>query len=120
MLAYVHYLLYLCRRFMAGIYIHIPFCKSRCRYCDFFSTTQLERREDYAHAIIAEFNDRRHLLSEPIHTIYFGGGTPSVFGNERLKEIIELAKKKGALKRALEVEEIPDSIYEELKTYVIE
>ena len=62
---------------MAGIYVHIPFCKSRCRYCDFFSTTQLERREDYAHAIIAEFNDRQHLLTEPIRTIYFGGGTPS-------------------------------------------
>ena len=62
---------------MAGIYVHIPFCKSRCRYCDFFSTTQLERREDYAHAIIAEFNDRLHQLTEPVRTIYFGGGTPS-------------------------------------------
>ena len=62
---------------MSGIYVHIPFCKSRCRYCDFFSTTQLERREDYAHAIIAEFNDRLHLLTEPVRTIYFGGGTPS-------------------------------------------
>ena len=89
MLAYVHYLLYLCRRFMAGIYIHIPFCKSRCRYCDFFSTTQLERREDYAHAIIAEFNDRRHLLSEPIHTIYFGGGTPSQMPVASLRMILE-------------------------------
>ena len=62
---------------MAGIYVHIPFCKSRCRYCDFFSTTQLERREDYAHAIIAEFIDRQHQLTEPVRTIYFGGGTPS-------------------------------------------
>ena len=73
---------------MAGIYIHIPFCKSRCRYCDFFSTTQLERREDYAHAIIAEFNDRRHLLSEPIHTIYFGGGTPSQMPVASLRMIL--------------------------------
>ena len=74
---------------MAGIYVHIPFCKSRCRYCDFFSTTQLERREDYAHAIIAEFNDRRHLLSEPIHTIYFGGGTPSQMPVASLRMILE-------------------------------
>ena len=74
---------------MAGIYIHIPFCKSRCRYCDFFSTTQLERREDYAHAIIAEFNDRRHLITEPIHTIYFGGGTPSQMPLECLRMILE-------------------------------
>ena len=74
---------------MAGIYIHIPFCKSRCCYCDFFSTTQLERREDYAHAIIAEFNDRRHLITEPIRTIYFGGGTPSQMPVESLRMILE-------------------------------
>ena len=74
---------------MAGIYVHIPFCKSRCRYCDFFSTTQLERREDYAHAIIAEFNDRLHLLTQPIRTIYFGGGTPSQMPLECLRMILE-------------------------------
>ena len=73
---------------MAGIYIHIPFCKSRCRYCDFFSTTQLEKRTDYAHAIIAEFNDRKHLLTEPIQTIYFGGGTPSQMPVESLRMIL--------------------------------
>ena len=73
---------------MAGIYVHIPFCKSRCRYCDFFSTTQLERREDYAHAIIAEFNDRQHLLNEPIRTIYFGGGTPSQMPVASLRMIL--------------------------------
>ena len=74
---------------MAGIYVHIPFCKSRCRYCDFFSTTQLERREDYAHAIIAEFNDRQHQLTEPIRTIYFGGGTPSQMPVASLRMILE-------------------------------
>lgn len=74
---------------MAGIYVHIPFCKSRCKYCDFFSTTQLERREDYAHAIIAEFNDRLHLLTEPVRTIYFGGGTPSQMPVASLRMILE-------------------------------
>ena len=74
---------------MSGIYVHIPFCKSRCRYCDFFSTTQLERREDYAHAIIAEFNDRLHLLTEPVRTIYFGGGTPSQMPVASLRMILE-------------------------------
>ena len=74
---------------MAGIYVHIPFCKSRCRYCDFFSTTQLEKREDYAHAVIAEFNDRRHLITEPIRTIYFGGGTPSQMPVASLRMILE-------------------------------
>ena len=80
---------------MAGIYIHIPFCKSRCRYCDFFSTTQLERREDYAHAIIAEFIDRQHQLTEPIHTIYFGGGTPSQMPVESLRLILEAIRREG-------------------------
>ena len=74
---------------MAGIYIHIPFCKSRCRYCDFFSTTQLERREDYAHAIIAEFIDRQPELNEPIRTIYFGGGTPSTMPLDSLQMMLE-------------------------------
>lgn len=74
---------------MAGIYVHIPFCKLRCRYCDFFSTTQLERREDYAYAIIAEFNDRQHLLTEPVRTIYFGGGTPSQMPVASLRMILE-------------------------------
>ena len=74
---------------MAGIYVHIPFCKSRCRYCDFFSTTQLERREDYAHAIIAEFIDRQHQLTESVRTIYFGGGTPSQMPVASLQLILE-------------------------------
>lgn len=80
---------------MAGIYIHIPFCKSRCRYCDFFSTTQLERREDYAHAIIAEFIDRQPELNEPIRTIYFGGGTPSQMPVESLRQILEAIRRRG-------------------------
>ena len=74
---------------MSGIYIHIPFCKSRCRYCDFFSTTRLERQEEYSHAIVAEFIDRQHQLTEPVRTIYFGGGTPSQMPVESLREILE-------------------------------
>ena len=80
---------------MAGIYVHIPFCKSRCRYCDFFSTTQLERREDYAHAIIAEFIDRQHQFTEPVRTIYFGGGTPSTMPVSTLQQILEAIRRLG-------------------------
>ena len=80
---------------MAGIYIHIPFCKSRCRYCDFFSTTQLERREDYAHAIVAEFIDRLPELTEPVRSIYFGGGTPSQMPVESLRLILEAIRRRG-------------------------
>lgn len=63
---------------MAGIYIHIPFCKTRCVYCGFFSTTTLEKRRQYVDALIAELHDRRsYLRGEDVDTIYFGGGTPS-------------------------------------------
>ncbi|MDY4149531.1 MAG: radical SAM family heme chaperone HemW [Paludibacteraceae bacterium] len=63
---------------MAGIYIHIPFCKSRCIYCDFFSTTSLDRRKDYVDALIREWQQRKAETSDPIRTIYLGGGTPSL------------------------------------------
>lgn len=64
---------------MAGIYIHIPFCKSRCLYCDFFSTTRLPEREQYVKAAAAEIGMRTDYLPDKhIKTIYFGGGTPSL------------------------------------------
>lgn len=62
---------------MAGLYIHIPFCKSRCKYCDFYSTTLLERRQEYVEAIAAEWKELRDRWKQ-IDTIYLGGGTPSV------------------------------------------
>ena len=70
---------------MAGIYIHIPFCKSRCKYCDFFSTTRLEQRTLYVQALLAEWRDRQHELREPITTIYLGGGTPSTLSIDSLR-----------------------------------
>ena len=70
---------------MAGIYIHIPFCKSRCKYCDFFSTTRLEQRTLYVQALLAEWRDRQHELREPINTIYLGGGTPSTLSIDSLR-----------------------------------
>lgn len=63
---------------MAGLYIHIPFCKKRCLYCDFFSSTQLERRAEYVQALIREWKERMDEAGEPIRTIYVGGGTPSM------------------------------------------
>ena len=62
---------------MAGLYVHIPFCKKRCLYCDFFSTTRLEKQKAYIHALIKETDARKDEAGEPIRTIYIGGGTPS-------------------------------------------
>ena len=73
---------------MAGIYIHIPFCKRRCIYCDFFSTTQSEKKADYVHALVRELEMRKDYVgNEEIETIYLGGGTPSQLSQEELEEI---------------------------------
>ena len=73
---------------MAGIYIHIPFCKRRCIYCDFFSTTQSEKKPTYIHALCQELEMRKNYLGgEEIETIYLGGGTPSQLTEEELNEI---------------------------------
>ena len=73
---------------MAGIYIHIPFCKRRCIYCDFFSTTQSEKKPTYIHALCQELEMRKNYLKgEEIETIYLGGGTPSQLTEKELNEI---------------------------------
>ena len=64
-------------RLVAGLYIHIPFCKRRCLYCDFFSTTLMERQDEYIAAVIKEIQKRHDEAGEPIRTVYIGGGTPS-------------------------------------------
>lgn len=60
---------------MAGIYLHIPFCRQACSYCDFYFVTKTDRISDYADALCAEI--RSSSFNEPISTVYFGGGTPS-------------------------------------------
>ena len=73
---------------MAGIYIHIPFCKRRCIYCDFFSTTQSEKKSAYVRALCRELEMRwDYVEGEEIETIYLGGGTPSQLTEEELKAI---------------------------------
>ena len=75
---------------MAGIYIHIPFCKRRCIYCDFFSTTQSEKKSAYVRAVCRELEMRKdYLEGEDIETIYLGGGTPSQLFREELQEIFD-------------------------------
>ena len=82
---------------MAGIYIHIPFCKSRCKYCDFFSTTHLEKRAQYVAALLEEWRMRAHEVNGPIHTIYIGGGTPSMLDDSSLQMIIEAIRRESPL-----------------------
>ena len=68
---------------MAGLYLHIPFCKRRCIYCDFFSTTQSEKKTTYVSSLCRELEMRKDYIGgETIETIYFGGGTPSQLSQE--------------------------------------
>jgi len=75
---------------MAGIYIHIPFCKQACYYCDFHFSTSLKKKNTIISALIKELKLRKDELKEtPIETIYFGGGTPSILSNEELQLLID-------------------------------
>jgi oxygen-independent coproporphyrinogen-3 oxidase len=74
---------------VAGIYVHIPFCRKRCTYCDFhFSTTFSRYRDDLISAIVREVELRKNEIIEPVETIYFGGGTPSVLSEKEINELV--------------------------------
>lgn len=76
---------------MAGIYIHIPFCRSRCIYCGFYSTTSLEMRQSYVDAVCREMEMRKDELGDKplIGTLYLGGGTPSQLSIGQLGQLFD-------------------------------
>lgn len=75
---------------MAGIYIHIPFCKKRCNYCDFYSTTSHKLKSNFISAAITEIELRKDYLNgEKIETIYFGGGTPSLLDKNNFSKLFD-------------------------------
>lgn len=75
---------------MAGIYLHIPFCKRRCIYCDFYSTTMEQRKDEYIEALCRELEMRRDYTGEPsVATVYFGGGTPSQLEERHFQQVFE-------------------------------
>jgi len=74
---------------MAGIYIHIPFCRQACTYCNFHFSTSLRQKDDMVKAIAKEAEmEKEYLLGETINTIYFGGGTPSILEISDLEFLI--------------------------------
>lgn len=73
---------------MSGLYIHIPFCKSRCIYCGFYSTTHSELITEYVSAVCSEAMMRRDYLDDTVETIYLGGGTPSQLPQEELRRLL--------------------------------
>lgn len=74
---------------MSGIYIHIPFCKQACHYCDFHFSTSMKKKDEMVLALAKEIHMRKNEFStEIVETIYFGGGTPSVLSNEEINFLI--------------------------------
>ncbi|WP_282124575.1 radical SAM family heme chaperone HemW [Algibacter mikhailovii] len=79
---------------MAGIYIHIPFCKQACFYCDFHFSTSLKKKDELMACLVKELEIRSgELANQTIETIYFGGGTPSLLTIEELQLLLETVQK---------------------------
>ena len=98
---------------MAGIYIHVPFCKTRCAYCDFFSTTLHDMKSRYVDALCQELIMRRNYLHDaPIGTLYFGGGTPSQLSESDFHSIFNQIEKVYGLEACEEItlEANPDDL----------
>jgi putative oxygen-independent coproporphyrinogen III oxidase len=99
---------------MAGIYIHIPFCKKLCNYCDFYHVVSSDDHSSFLEALLKEADMRwNYAGNELISTIYFGGGTPSVLSVNELETVLNRLKKQFLVKEDSEitVELNPDDIY---------
>jgi len=101
---------------MAGIYIHIPFCKQACTYCNFHFSTTAKNRAEVLSAIKNELSSRKNYLNnQSIESIYFGGGTPSVLSYQELNEIFETLHREYDLSQCKEItlEANPDDLSNE-------
>ncbi len=98
---------------MSGIYIHVPFCKKKCDYCDFYSVPSLGLLDSFARAVEKEIELRSNYLQDSrVETIYFGGGTPSLLSESHLGSIFGSLQKNFNLSESLEVtiEANPDDL----------
>ncbi|WP_036827390.1 radical SAM family heme chaperone HemW [Polaribacter sp. Hel1_85] len=101
---------------MAGIYIHIPFCKQACFYCDFHFSTSLKKKSAMISSLVKEIEIRKdELQNEIIETIYFGGGTPSVLSVDEIQLLIDTVYKNHSVINDPEItlEANPDDLSEE-------
>lgn len=103
---------------MSGIYIHIPFCHSKCYYCDFFSTPNASYLAQYVDALHREYEVRKSEIQLPPNTIYIGGGTPSILPIEHLQRIIDFLPLEAVEEFTIEVN--PEDVTEEFAQYIVE
>ncbi|MCX6270132.1 MAG: radical SAM family heme chaperone HemW [Bacteroidetes bacterium] len=101
---------------MAGLYIHIPFCRQKCHYCNFFSVASQKNRKPFLDALLKEIDLQRYYLEgEEVATLYFGGGTPSMLDPEEIFLLLERIRSVFSLTSDAEVtmEANPDDIRQE-------
>tara|TARA_B100000963_G_scaffold112278_1_gene97758 strand:- start:114 stop:1244 length:1131 start_codon:yes stop_codon:yes gene_type:complete len=101
---------------VSGIYIHIPFCKQQCNYCDFHFSTSLKTKEDLLNALIREMKIQSSFLTgTKIRTIYFGGGTPSLLSQDEIKALFNALNQNFMLDNVEEItmEANPDDLTEQ-------
>ena len=101
---------------MSGIYIHIPFCKQACHYCDFHFSTSTKKKGQLVEMLGRELELRKNEIPGPIQTIYFGGGTPSLLSSEELESIFQSIYQNFEVLDSAEVtlEANPDDLSEEV------
>lgn len=101
-----------------GLYLHIPFCRSKCDYCDFYSLAgQEDRMGDYQQALLRQIADTApRAKKQVVNSVYIGGGTPTWYGEKRLLELIGAVKKRFTLSKDVELtlEANPDSVDEKM------
>jgi oxygen-independent coproporphyrinogen III oxidase len=97
---------------MAGIYIHIPFCKKACHYCNFHFSTSLQLKDEIINAIVQEIILQKNYLTQTIQTIYFGGGTPSILNSQDVEKILKTIYANYTVAKTIEctLEANPDDI----------
>jgi len=98
---------------MAGIYLHIPFCRQACHYCNFHFSTSLARKNDFISALLKEIPLRKdYLEGESVETVYLGGGTPSLLAAEEIDSILQAVRSQFPLAAGAEItlEANPDDI----------
>lgn len=101
---------------MSGIYLHIPFCKQVCSYCDFYFVTQISEQEHFVQKLLEEIESYRgsRFTRETVETIYFGGGTPSLLEIQQVEKILETIRDVFELQpQEITLEANPDDTSEE-------
>lgn len=101
---------------MAGIYLHIPFCRQACHYCNFHFSTSLKLKNEFVQALLKEISlQQNYLPAEPVNTIYFGGGTPSLLTIDELSCILQTLRQQFnvAVDAEITLEANPDDLGEE-------